>query len=44
MISTYGRFNGTVEINDDGLMIDGKKVKVFKETDPVRDSVEQFGN
>ncbi len=32
--STYGRFNGTVEMNDDGLTIDGKKVKVFKETDP----------
>jgi glyceraldehyde 3-phosphate dehydrogenase len=32
--STYGRFNGTVEIADDGLVIDGKKVKVFKETDP----------
>src|SRR5512141_88384 len=32
--STYGRFNGTVEIADDGLLIDGKKVKVFKETDP----------
>ena len=32
--STYGRFNGTVEYTDDGLLIDGKKVKVFKETDP----------
>src|SRR5512137_2176427 len=32
--STYGRFNGAVEIADDGLLIDGKKVKVFKETDP----------
>ncbi len=32
--STYGRFNGIVEVNDDGLTIDGKKVKVFKETDP----------
>jgi glyceraldehyde 3-phosphate dehydrogenase len=32
--STYGRFNGAVEIADDGLIIDGKKVKVFKETDP----------
>ncbi len=32
--STYGRFNGTVEISDDGLLIDGDKVKVFKETDP----------
>ena len=32
--STYGRFNGSVEIADDGLLIEGKKVKVFKETDP----------
>jgi glyceraldehyde 3-phosphate dehydrogenase len=32
--STYGRFNGTVEIAGDDLMIGGKKVKVFKETDP----------
>ena len=32
--STYGRFNGTVEVAEDGLVIDGKKVKVFKETDP----------
>ena len=32
--STYGRYSGTVELNDDGLMIDGKQVKVFKETDP----------
>ena len=32
--STYGRFNGAVEVADDGLLIDGKKVKVFKETDP----------
>ena len=32
--STYGRFNGTVEYSDDGLLIDGRKVKVFKETDP----------
>jgi len=32
--STYGRFNGTVEVADDGLLVDGKKVRVFKETDP----------
>jgi glyceraldehyde 3-phosphate dehydrogenase len=32
--STYGRFNGVVEFSEDGLHIDGKKVKVFKETDP----------
>jgi len=32
--SSYGRFNGKVEIGDGVLMIDGKTVKVFKETDP----------
>ncbi|MBN2117472.1 MAG: type I glyceraldehyde-3-phosphate dehydrogenase [Anaerolineales bacterium] len=32
--SNYGRFDGTVEVADDGLVIDGKKVKAFKETDP----------
>jgi len=32
--SNYGRFNGTVEIVDDGLLIDSKKIKAFKETDP----------
>ena len=32
--SNYGRFNGTVEVAEDGLIIDGKKIKAFKETDP----------
>jgi glyceraldehyde 3-phosphate dehydrogenase len=32
--SNYGRFDGTVEVKDDSLVIDGKTVKVFKETDP----------
>jgi glyceraldehyde 3-phosphate dehydrogenase len=32
--SNYGRFNGTVEVVDDALVIDGKPLKVFKETDP----------
>ena len=32
--SNYGRFNGTVEVAEDALVIDGKRVKVFKETDP----------
>ncbi len=32
--SNYGRFDGTVEFAEDGLLIDGKKVNVFKETDP----------
>jgi glyceraldehyde 3-phosphate dehydrogenase len=33
--SNYGRFNGTVEVADDSLIVDGKKIKAFKETDPV---------
>ena len=32
--SNYGRFDGTIEVADDVLMIDGKKVTAFKETDP----------
>ena len=32
--SNYGRFDGEVEVDQDGLKIDGRKVKAFKETDP----------
>lgn len=32
--SNYGRFNGKVEVAEDGLILDGEKVKAFKETDP----------
>jgi glyceraldehyde 3-phosphate dehydrogenase len=32
--SNYGRFDGTVEVGDQALVIDGKTVKAFKETDP----------
>ncbi len=32
--SNYGRFDGVVEVADDALFIDGKKVTAFKETDP----------
>lgn len=32
--SNYGRFNGRVEVLEDGLAIDGVKVKAFRETDP----------
>ncbi len=31
--SNYGRFDGKVEVAEDGIVIDGKKVKAFKETD-----------
>ncbi|HUH97969.1 MAG TPA: type I glyceraldehyde-3-phosphate dehydrogenase [Anaerolineales bacterium] len=32
--SNYGRFNGTVEVADDALVVDGRKIRAFKETDP----------
>ena len=32
--SNYGRFDGKVEVGDGGLLVDGKQVKAFKETDP----------
>jgi len=32
--SNYGRFNGVVEVVEGGLLIDGKLMKVYKETDP----------
>lgn len=33
--SNYGRFNGTVAVQgEDTLLVDGKPIKVFKETDP----------
>lgn len=32
--SNYGRFDGNVEVAEDGFIIDGEKVKAFKETDP----------
>ncbi|GMV34480.1 MAG: type I glyceraldehyde-3-phosphate dehydrogenase [Candidatus Desulfobacillus denitrificans] len=32
--SNYGRFDGAIEVADDALVVDGKKIKVFKETDP----------
>ncbi|HWQ83479.1 MAG TPA: type I glyceraldehyde-3-phosphate dehydrogenase [Anaerolineales bacterium] len=32
--SNYGRFDGTIEVKGEALLIDGKEVKAFKETDP----------
>jgi glyceraldehyde 3-phosphate dehydrogenase len=34
--SNYGRFDGDVQLGDNALLIDGKPVKVFKETDPAK--------
>ena len=32
--STYGAYPGTVEHTDDALIVDGREIKVFKESDP----------
>src|SRR5512146_1866375 len=32
--SNYGRFDGTVEVGDSSLVVNGKSLKAFKETDP----------
>jgi glyceraldehyde 3-phosphate dehydrogenase (phosphorylating) len=32
--SNYGRFNGHVQVGDSALIIDGKPIRAFKETDP----------
>jgi len=34
--SNYGRFDGDVEVGEGELIIDGKSVKAFKETDPAK--------
>src|SRR5258708_40061439 len=32
--SNYGHFNGKVEVAGDSLVVDGKKIKAFADTDP----------
>jgi glyceraldehyde 3-phosphate dehydrogenase len=32
--SNYGRFDGTVEVGEGQLIVDGRPIRVFKETDP----------
>jgi len=32
--STHGQFKGTIEIEDDGLVVNGKKVKFYQKKDP----------
>jgi glyceraldehyde 3-phosphate dehydrogenase len=34
--SVLGRFDGTVEIKDGNLLIDGKQIKIFSEKDPAK--------
>ncbi|MCI0474688.1 MAG: type I glyceraldehyde-3-phosphate dehydrogenase, partial [Anaerolineales bacterium] len=32
--SNYGRFDGDIKVGEDALIIDGKSIKAFKETEP----------
>ncbi len=34
--STLGRFPGTVEVSDTGLLVDGQEIRVFEEKDPAK--------
>lgn len=39
----YGKFNGTVEVEEDGFVINGKKVKVVNHRDPVEIPWKELG-
>ena len=41
--STYGRYEGTVEVKDGNLVVDGKTIKVVAEKDPAAIKVERHG-
>lgn len=41
--STYGRYDGTVEVDGDDLVVDGKVIKVFSERDPSNLPWSDFG-
>jgi glyceraldehyde 3-phosphate dehydrogenase len=32
--SNYGRFNGQIEVAEDAIIVDGKRIRAFRETDP----------
>lgn len=41
--SLYGKFNGTVEVVDDGFVINGKKIKVIAHRDPAEIPWKELG-
>ncbi|MFO8010768.1 MAG: type I glyceraldehyde-3-phosphate dehydrogenase [Dehalococcoidia bacterium] len=41
--STYGRFPGAIDFSDDGIIINGKKVKVLAERDPANIPWRDYG-
>ncbi len=32
--SNYGRFNGQIEVAEDAILVDGKRIRAFRESDP----------
>lgn len=41
--STYGRFNGTIECSNDAIIVNGKEIKVFFESDPSKLPYKKLG-
>ncbi len=41
--TTYGKFNGTIEVVEDGFIINGKKIKVVAHRDPVEIPWKELG-
>ena len=41
--STFGQYKGTVEAVEDGILVDGKKVKVLAEKDPAQIAWRDYG-
>jgi glyceraldehyde 3-phosphate dehydrogenase len=41
--STFGQYTGTVEAAEDGILVDGKKVKVLAEKDPAQIAWRDYG-
>jgi glyceraldehyde 3-phosphate dehydrogenase len=41
--SNYGRFNGTVEVRDEALVVNGREIAVTKHTDPAKIPWSDFG-
>ena len=41
--STFGQYKGTVEAVEDGILVDGKKIKVLAEKDPAQIAWKDYG-
>ena len=41
--STYGQYKGTVTAEADGIVVDGKKIKVLAEKDPAKIAWKDYG-